>query len=87
MDSLWHALEEPTINIEDFEDVFSKVPLKKKEKPEKAKSTRKTKEVGSIKPNNTFTPNFTPNFVNFNLILMQGGWSYVAQFSPKDMTI
>ena len=83
MDSLWHGLEEPTINIEDFEDVFSKVPLKKKEKPEKAKSTRKTKEVGSIKPNNTFTP----NFVHFNSILMQGGLSYVAQFSHKDMTI
>lgn len=45
MENLWEGLDEPDFNIDEFEDVFSKAPVKKKATPEKQTSVQKTKEV------------------------------------------
>ena len=49
MENLWEVLEEPLLNVEEFEDAFSKVSVKKKATPEKTKKLKKTKEVRTYK--------------------------------------
>ena len=45
MENLWEELDEPEFNVDDFEDTFSKAPIKKKATPEKQTSAHKAKEV------------------------------------------
>ena len=43
--ALWESLEEPEINLEEVDQLFSKSVLKKKTKQEKPVETKKTKQV------------------------------------------
>ena len=45
MDNLWEGLDEPDFNVDEFEDTFSKAPVKKKATPEKQTASHKAKEV------------------------------------------
>ncbi len=47
MDTLWENLEEPELNIEEFEELFSRVTAKKKVTTEKAIQRKKSKQVGN----------------------------------------
>lgn len=48
VDCLWEGLEEPEIDVSEFEDLFAKAPLKKKMSPEKLAKAKKTKEVAKL---------------------------------------
>ena len=45
MENLWEGLDEPDINTNEFEEVFSKSQIKKKQAPEKQAVAKKKKEV------------------------------------------
>lgn len=45
---LWEGLEEPEINVDEFEDLFSKAPAKKKSSPGKHAKAKKTREVAKL---------------------------------------
>ena len=45
LDSLWEHLEEPEINAQELEEVFSKVPLKQKALSKQKSKATKSKEV------------------------------------------
>ncbi len=45
MENLWEGLDEPDINTNEFEEVFSKTQVKKKQVQEKQAVAKKKKEV------------------------------------------
>ena len=45
LESLWEHLEEPEINSEELEEIFSKVPLKQKTASKQKSIKSKSKEV------------------------------------------